>query len=46
MATDNRSAAIYQNYDSADSMIFAVVGYRIPNDNAVMRASLNWVEIK
>lgn len=44
--TDNRSAAIYQNYDSTDSMIFAVVSYRIPNDNAVMRASLNWVEIK
>jgi hypothetical protein len=46
MATDNRSSAIYQNYDSTDSMILAVVGYRIPNDNAAMRASLNWVEIK
>jgi hypothetical protein len=44
--TDNRSAAIHQNFDSTDSMIFAVVGYRIPNDNAVMRASLNWTEIK
>lgn len=46
VSTDNRSASIYQNYDSSDSMIFAVVGYRIPNDNAQMRASLNWVEIK
>jgi hypothetical protein len=44
--TDNRSAAIYQNYDSTDSMIFAIVGYRIPNDNAVMRAGMNWIEIK
>ena len=44
--TDNRSSAIYQNYDSTDSMIFAIVGYRIPNDNAVMRASMSWTEIK
>jgi hypothetical protein len=44
--TDNRSSTIYQNYDSTDSMIFAIFGYRIPNDNAVMRASMNWVEIK
>jgi hypothetical protein len=44
--TNNRSSAIFQNYDSTDSMIFAIVGYRIPNDNAVMRASMNWVEIK
>jgi hypothetical protein len=45
-ASDNRSSAIYQNYDSTDSMILAIVAYRIPNDNAVMRASLNWVETK
>jgi hypothetical protein len=45
-ASDNRSSAIYQNYDSTDSMILAIVAYRIPNDNAVIRASLNWVETK
>jgi hypothetical protein len=27
-------------------MIIAIVAYRIPNDNAVMRASLNWIETK
>jgi hypothetical protein len=44
--TDNRSSAIYQNYDSTDSMILAIVAYRLNNDNAVMRASLNWIEFK
>jgi len=44
--TDNRSSAIYQNFDSTDSMIIAIVAYRIPNDNAVMRAALNWIEFK
>jgi hypothetical protein len=44
--TDNRSSAIYQNFDSTDSMIIAIVAYRIPNDNAVMRAALNWIEYK
>jgi hypothetical protein len=46
LASDNRSSAIYQNYDSTDSMILAIVAYRIPNDNAAIRASLNWVETK
>jgi hypothetical protein len=44
--TDNRSSAIYQNFDSTDSMIIAIIAYRIPNDNAVMRAALNWIEFK
>jgi hypothetical protein len=44
--TDNRSSAIYQNFESTDSMIIAIVAYRIPNDNAVMRAALNWIEYK
>jgi hypothetical protein len=43
---DNRSACIYQNYDSTDSMIIAIVADRIPNDNAAMLASLNWIEVK
>ena len=46
VTTDNRSSAIHQNYDSTDSQIFVIVAYRIPNDNAVMRASMNWVELK
>ena len=44
--TDNRSSAIYQNFDSTDSMIIAIVAYRLKNDNAEMRASLNWIEFK
>jgi hypothetical protein len=43
---DNRSAAIYQNYDSTDSMIMVIVAYRIPNDNAAMLAAMNWIEVK
>jgi hypothetical protein len=46
IGTDNRSSAIHQNFDSTDSQIIAIVAYRIPNDNAVMRASMNWIEIK
>lgn len=44
--TDNRSSSIFQNFDSTDSMIIAIVAYRIPNDNAAMRASINWIEFK
>jgi hypothetical protein len=43
---DIRSAAIYQNYDSSNSMVLAIVGKRIPNNNAVVRASMQWVEVK
>jgi hypothetical protein len=43
---ENRLASIYQNYDSTDSMIFAIVAYRIPNDNASLFASMQWSEIK
>jgi hypothetical protein len=43
---ENRLAAIYQNYDSTDSMIFAIVAYRIPNDNASLFANMQWSEIK
>lgn len=42
---DNRSASIYQNYDASDSMILAIIGYRLTTDAAV-RASLSWIEIK
>jgi len=43
---DNRSACIYQNYDATDSMIFGIVAYRVPNDNADVLAALNWIEVK
>jgi hypothetical protein len=44
--TDNRSSSIYQNYDSTDSMIIAIVAYRLGTANAEILASLNWIEIK
>lgn len=44
--TDNKSSSIYQNFDSTSSMIIAIVAYRIPNDNAALRASMNWVEVR
>jgi hypothetical protein len=45
-SVENRLASIYQNYDSTDSMIFAIVAYRISNDNAAMFASMQWTEVK
>lgn len=41
----NRSTAIYQNYDSTDSQILAIIGYRLVAD-ATVRATLNWTEVK
>jgi hypothetical protein len=41
-----RSAAIFQNYDSTDSQIFAIVGRRFNNSAAILRGSLGWLEIK
>jgi hypothetical protein len=46
LSIDNRTAAIFQNYDSTDSMIFAIVAYRIATDNAALFASMQWIEIK
>lgn len=45
MNTFERSAAIYQNYDSTDSMIIAVVGYQL-SSVATAYAALEWIEIK
>lgn len=42
---EERTAAIYQNISSTDSMIAAIVGYRMSN-NATAYASLEWLEIK
>ncbi len=44
--TDNKTSAINQNFNSTSSMVIAIIAYRIPNDNAEIRASLNWVEIR
>lgn len=41
----NRISTIYQNYACNDSMCIAIVGYRLNNDAAV-RASMSWLEIK
>jgi hypothetical protein len=42
---DIRSAAIYQNYTATDSMVLAIIGYRLGMDVSV-RASLDWLEVK
>jgi len=42
---DNRSNTIYQNYDSTNSQIMAIVAFKITNDS-VVKASMNWIEIK
>lgn len=42
---DNRSNAIYQNYDSTDCQIMAIIGYRLTQDTTV-NASINWIEVK
>lgn len=42
---DNRTSAIYQNYNATDSQILAVIGYRLSSD-AEVRASLKWLEVK
>lgn len=42
---DNRSNAIFQNYDSTDSQILAIIGYRLTQDSGVS-AAMNWVEVK
>jgi len=44
-SVDNRSNTIYQNYDSTDSQIMAIVAFKITNDS-VVKASMNWIEIK
>jgi hypothetical protein len=43
---DNRLAAIYQNFDSTDSMIFAIVAERTTNTNTNAFANMQWVEVK
>lgn len=42
---DNRSNTIYQNYDSTNSQIMAIIAYRLSVD-ANVKASMNWIEIK
>lgn len=42
---DNRSSAIYQNFDSTDSQVAAIVAYNI-GVNTPVYASLQWIEIK
>jgi len=44
--TENRTSAIYQNYHSNNSQIFAILGYRISNVDVQARASMSWLEVK
>jgi hypothetical protein len=43
---NNITSSIYQNYDSTDSQILALIAYRISGVNTNLRASMNWIEIK
>jgi len=43
--SDNRSSAIYQNYDSSNSQILVIVGFRLATDASVS-ASVSWIEVK
>jgi len=45
LVTSERSAAIYQNFANSDSMIVAIVGYKLSSD-ATSYAALDWIEIK
>lgn len=45
VSEDNRTSAIYQNYNATDSQILAIIGYRLSSD-AEVRASFKWMEIK
>ena len=42
---ENRNNVIFQNYNSTDSQIFAVIGYRLTAD-ALVRTALRWLEVK
>lgn len=42
---DSRTSTIYQNYDSTDSQILAIVGRNTGTDVAA-RASIQWLEVK
>ena len=39
--TNDLTMAIYQNFDSTDSMIVAIVAYRLNNDNAASKLKLD-----
>lgn len=41
---DNRSDSFYQNFNSDNSQILAIIAYRLAAD-AIVRANLNWLEI-
>lgn len=44
--TANPFNAIYQNYDSTDSQVLAIIVNRIGSTNTSCRASMDWLEIK
>lgn len=44
--SENTNDAIYQNYNSTDSQIFALIGYQLAGTNANVRASFDFFEVK
>lgn len=44
-SADNKKNAIYQNYDSSDSEVIAIVGFHLTGATTT-RASLVWLEVK
>lgn len=42
---ENKTASIFQNYDSTGSQVFAIIGYKI-GTNATTSASFQWIETK
>jgi len=44
--SDNSNDAIYQNYNSTESQIFAIIGYQLAGTNANARASMDYFEVK
>lgn len=43
---ENRSAAIHQNFDATDSLVFVVQAQRLTNQTTTVYSSLNWIEVK
>lgn len=43
---ENKTSCIFQNYDSTESQVFAIVGYKMNSTNATVSAALQWLETK
>lgn len=45
ISSDNKTNAVYQNYDSTNSQVLAIVAHKI-SSNATVSANFSWLEIK